>query len=106
MKQQDLARALGWFSIGLGVAELLAPRKLEKAIGVKKKHNGLTRSYGLRELTAGIGLLTADSKETQSLDVVPCRRRRARPRLPRFGDLRRNEITKANSLSPQPQCWV
>jgi uncharacterized membrane protein len=63
MKQQDLARALGWFSVGLGVAELLAPRKLEKAIGVKKKHNGLTRSYGLRELTAGIGLLTADSKK-------------------------------------------
>jgi len=63
MKQQDVARALGWFSIGLGVAELLAPRKLEKAIGVKKNHNGLTRSYGLREITAGIGLLTADEKK-------------------------------------------
>lgn len=63
MKQKDLARALGWFSIGLGVAELLAPRKIEKAIGVKKNHNGLTRSYGLRELTAGIGLLTADEKK-------------------------------------------
>lgn len=63
MKQQDLARALGWFSIGLGVAELLAPRKLEKAIGVRKRHTGLTRSYGLRELTAGIGLLTADEKK-------------------------------------------
>ncbi len=63
MKQQDLARALGWFSIGLGVAELLAPRKFEKAIGVRKNHNGLTRSYGLRELTAGIGLLAADEKK-------------------------------------------
>jgi uncharacterized membrane protein len=41
------------------VAELLAPRRVEKVIGVKKKHTGLTRSYGLRELTAGIGLLTA-----------------------------------------------
>jgi uncharacterized membrane protein len=63
MKQQDLARALGWFSVGLGIAELLAPRKLERAIGVKRKHNSLTRSYGLRELTAGIGLLTADEKK-------------------------------------------
>ncbi len=63
MKQQDLARALGWFSVGLGVAELLAPRRLEKAIGVRKNHNGLTRSYGLRELTAGIGLLTANEKK-------------------------------------------
>lgn len=61
MKQRDLARALGWFSIGLGVAELFAPRRIEKVIGVKKKHTGLTRSYGLRELTAGIGLLTANA---------------------------------------------
>jgi uncharacterized membrane protein len=63
MRQKDLARALGWFSIGLGVAELLAPRKIEKTIGIKKNHNGLTRSFGLRELTAGIGLLTADEKK-------------------------------------------
>lgn len=63
MKQQDLARALGWFSIGLGVAELLAPRKVEKVIGVKKKHTGLTRSYGVRELTAGVGLLTASASK-------------------------------------------
>jgi uncharacterized membrane protein len=63
MKQQDVARALGWFSIGLGVAELVAPRKIEKTIGIKRNHNGLTRSYGLRELTAGIGLLTASEKK-------------------------------------------
>jgi uncharacterized membrane protein len=63
MRQQDLARALGWFSIGLGVAELLAPRKIEKAIGVRKNHTGITRGFGLRELTAGIGLLTADEKK-------------------------------------------
>lgn len=63
MKQQDVARALGWFSLGLGVAELLAPRQIEKVIGVKKKHTGLTRSYGLRELTAGIGILTSNQKK-------------------------------------------
>jgi uncharacterized membrane protein len=63
MKQQDVARALGWFSIGLGVAELLAPRKVEKIAGIKRKHTGLTRSYGLRELTAGIGLLTASPRK-------------------------------------------
>jgi uncharacterized membrane protein len=58
MKQQDVARALGWFSLGLGVAELVAPRQVEKAIGIKRKHEGLTRSFGLREMTAGIGLLS------------------------------------------------
>src|SRR5690349_14118930 len=30
-----LTRALGWFSVGLGLTELLAPRALARAIGVK-----------------------------------------------------------------------
>src|SRR5436305_2042636 len=32
---EEIANALGWFSIGLGLAEVLAPRVLSKLIGVK-----------------------------------------------------------------------
>jgi uncharacterized membrane protein len=52
-----LARGLGWFSVALGVAELLAPRALDRAIGARR-HPSITRLCGLRELAAGAGLLT------------------------------------------------
>ena len=56
----QLARGLGWFSIALGAAELLAPRALGRSIGAGE-HEALTRFCGLRELAAGIGLLTQPS---------------------------------------------
>lgn len=56
MKDLQLARALGWFSIGLGLAEVLAPRKLGNAIGVGDQQS-LLRTMGMREITSGIGIL-------------------------------------------------
>jgi uncharacterized membrane protein len=53
-----LARGLGWFSIGLGVAELLAPRALTRTLGLRG-HERLIRAYGLREIGTGIGILAA-----------------------------------------------
>lgn len=50
-----LDRFLGYFSIGLGLAEVLAPRALARLTGVR--HLGLLQAYGLRELAAGIGVL-------------------------------------------------
>lgn len=50
-------RTLGWFSIGLGLAELLAPRGLSRLIGVRD-HRPLVRVLGLREITSGVGILT------------------------------------------------
>lgn len=50
-------RTLGWFSIGLGLAELLAPRGLSKLIGLRD-HRPLVRVLGLREITSGVGILT------------------------------------------------
>ena len=50
-----LARGLGWFSIGLGLAEMLAPRMLTEQMGMKGKE-GLLRFYGAREMAAGIGI--------------------------------------------------
>jgi len=56
--KQQIAIGLGWFSIGLGLAEILAPKKLSKLIGARGKHDGLLRLFGLREITSGIGILT------------------------------------------------
>lgn len=58
-----LARALGWFSIGLGSAELLAPYAVGSAVGLPDRPN-LLRFYGVRELAAGIGLLATERKST------------------------------------------
>jgi uncharacterized membrane protein len=56
---QKMANGLGWFSIGLGVAELLAPKQMEKLIGVRDRdwRRNILRTYGLREITAGVGIL-------------------------------------------------
>ncbi|MGN6642365.1 MAG: hypothetical protein ACTHKU_05125, partial [Verrucomicrobiota bacterium] len=51
-REESLARGLGWFSIGLGLAGLLAPRRLGRTAGVGE-HPGLIRLIGLRELASG-----------------------------------------------------
>lgn len=53
-----VADALGWFSIGLGAMEILAPRALGRRIGLRK-HDRLLRFHGAREIATGIGILTA-----------------------------------------------
>jgi L-ascorbate metabolism protein UlaG (beta-lactamase superfamily) len=58
MVSRRLARALGWFGVGLGLAEVVAPRRLGKLIGAPGRE-WLLRVMGLREIAAGVGLLTA-----------------------------------------------
>jgi|SRR3954464_12673871 uncharacterized membrane protein len=58
MKLDQLSRALGYFSIGLGLAEIVAPRKLGNCIGVNKSYPRLMRFLGLREIAAGVGILS------------------------------------------------
>jgi hypothetical protein len=53
-----LARGLGWFSIGLGAAELLAPRTLAEQLGMWGRE-GLLRFYGARELAVGVAILAS-----------------------------------------------
>jgi len=57
LNAQQLAHFLGWFSIGLGVAEVVAPRQLGRLIGIRGRR-GLLRMFGLREIASGIGILT------------------------------------------------
>jgi uncharacterized membrane protein len=56
--RQGLATFLGWFSIGLGLAEVFAPRQLSRLIGLNEDHTLLLRAMGLREITSGIGILS------------------------------------------------
>lgn len=57
---EGLANALGWFSIGLGIAQLTAPRRVARLIGIEEsdRTNTVMRAVGLREITAGVGLLS------------------------------------------------
>lgn len=52
----QLARMLGWFSIGLGLAQVLVPRSVSRVIGVQQ-HPRLLRALGAREIINGIGIL-------------------------------------------------
>jgi hypothetical protein len=56
---QGLAQGLGWFSIGLGVAELVAPRHLARFLGMEGRDD-LIRTYGVREVVTGVGILSQD----------------------------------------------
>src|SRR4051812_7982882 len=52
-----LARGLGWFSVGLGIAQILAPRTVCRIVGLPPTP-AMTRLCGLRELACGIGIIT------------------------------------------------
>lgn len=53
-----LARGLGWFSVGLGLTELLAPSLIARISGVSEERTGLIRLYGLRELASGVAIFS------------------------------------------------
>ena len=56
-----IAKGLGWFSLALGVAELVAPRPLGRALGLRG-HTGLLRAYGAREIASGVAVLSVDPR--------------------------------------------
>ena len=57
---RELAYGLGWFSIALGVAELVAPRRLARTFGMRGSE-ALIQAYGLREIATGIGILASEN---------------------------------------------
>jgi len=54
-----MAKALGFFSLGLGLAQLAAPRRVMNAIGVEDtdRNRNTMLALGLREFTSGLGIL-------------------------------------------------
>ncbi|MDG3003185.1 hypothetical protein [Paludisphaera mucosa] len=59
MDEMKVARGLGWFSIGLGVVEVVAGRQLGRALGMEDK-SWLLRAFGVREIAAGVAILKMD----------------------------------------------
>ncbi|HUF35822.1 MAG TPA: SRPBCC family protein [Gemmatimonadales bacterium] len=57
---ERMARFLGWFSIGLGLAEVAFPRGMSRLIGVTDSDGNRTtlQAFGIREIVAGIGVLS------------------------------------------------
>ena len=56
---RTLARGLAWFSIGLGVVELLAAPRLARGVGLPGRA-GLVRGDGARQVVAGLLLLRSE----------------------------------------------
>lgn len=59
-----LARGLGWFSLGLGLTELLAPKLIANISGVPNARTGLIRLYGLREIASGVMIFSQKEPAT------------------------------------------
>ena len=59
-------KALGWFSLGLGLMEILAPRTVTRRLGMEG-HEGLVRAYGAREIGAGILSLSVSGERSLGL---------------------------------------
>jgi hypothetical protein len=49
MNSRKIARGLAWFGIGLGVVELLAPRVLARAIGLRMQGKAAEPVRGARD---------------------------------------------------------
>jgi len=92
-ERDALARFLGWFSVGLGTAQLAAPRALCRLVGADGKGSApmLMRAMGAREMLQGVGILArarptgfvwsrvvGDALDLGALGVIAAKRRRAR----------------------------
>ena len=92
-EKDQLAKFLGWFSVGLGTAQVLAPKAMSKLVGAEP--DGATphtmRLMGGRELTQGTGILArprpavwlwsrvaGDAIDLALLSAIAARNRRAR----------------------------
>lgn len=56
-----LAKALGWFSIGLGLSQLLAAPRYTRALGIEGKE-WFVRAAGAREITHGLLSLSIEKQ--------------------------------------------
>ncbi|HKS28742.1 MAG TPA: SRPBCC family protein [Pyrinomonadaceae bacterium] len=69
LSAEQLARGLGWFSIGLGLAEALAPGAIARISGVRGQRT-LIRLLGLREIAHGVAIFAQDSRTGKPKEAV------------------------------------
>lgn len=64
-----LARGLAWFSLGLGIPQVLVPGRVNQAAGLENtfRRRQLMRLVGLREIGAGVGILSSQPKPAEWL---------------------------------------
>lgn len=55
MDAKKLGRALGWFSIGLGLWEIAGGGRLARSLGLRHRE-ALVRLFGIREIATGLGI--------------------------------------------------
>ena len=70
---ESLSDFLGYFSIGLGLAEFLAPSVVARVIGIKHpngRNRGLLRLMGLREISAGVAILSNQQPKKSMMSRV------------------------------------
>ena len=56
---ESVAHGAAWFSIALGVVELVAPHAVARVAGLRPGSSHVVRLCGIREIATGIGLLRA-----------------------------------------------
>lgn len=64
MNARRLARGLGWFSIGLGFAEMVAPGRISRRLGLHGEQ-GSVQAFGLREVLSGAAILMSKGRAPQ-----------------------------------------
>lgn len=64
-----LAKGLGWFSIGLGLTQLIAPQLLTRTLGLRGRE-GLMRIFGAREIASGMLTLSTEKQAGMTSRVV------------------------------------
>ena len=62
---ERLAQGLGWFSLGLGLAQIAAPGGVARLIGVPDddENRQMMRAVGMREVASGLGMLSQPHPE-------------------------------------------
>ena len=66
-RAEQLAQRLGWFSIALGVTELLAPALVSRLCGGHGGSKGLIRLYGIREIASGLVIFSEGRRPVTGL---------------------------------------
>lgn len=62
-----LARGLAWFSLSLGVLEVLAPRLVSRVVGGRGDNSTLIRLYGIREIVSGAMIFGQGAKPAAAM---------------------------------------